>query len=171
MGKGFFSFPNPVNHTAARVVAAGVVTLTAVALGTQALWLTIPLAYGFVARVLAGPRLSPLGFFATRVAPAISRVPRLVPGPPKRFAQAMGAAFTLAAMGCWLAGLDLGAEVLLALLLVPATLEAGFGYCVGCEIFGLLMRAGLIPQSICEECADIYSAAARRRRAATASRP
>jgi len=49
----------------------------------------IPLAYGFWARVLTGPTLSPLGQLATRVvAPRLPVEPKLVPGPPKRFAQA-----------------------------------------------------------------------------------
>ena len=39
--------------------------------------------------------------------------------------------------------------------IVPVVLEAGFGYCVGCKIFGLLMRAGLILPEVCAECADI----------------
>jgi hypothetical protein len=152
-----FSFPNPVNDVAARTVAAGVIIMAAVALGFDLAWMTIPLAYGFVARVLSGPTLSPLGQFATRiVAPRLGRRARLVPGPPKRFAQAMGAAFTLAALICWLGGARTATFVLLAVLLVPATLEAGFGYCVGCKVFGLLMRAGLIPESICLECADLW---------------
>ncbi|MGH9271283.1 MAG: DUF4395 family protein, partial [Ilumatobacteraceae bacterium] len=57
-----------------------------------------PLALGFLARVLAGPTLSPLGQLATRVvAPRLGR-PRLVPGPPKRFAQSIGLALTTAAV-------------------------------------------------------------------------
>ena len=61
-------------------------------------WMTIVLAYGFVARVLAGPTLSPLAQLVTRVlTPALGREPRLVPGPPKRFAQGIGAAVTVTA--------------------------------------------------------------------------
>jgi hypothetical protein len=165
VNKSIFSFPNPVNDVAARTVATGVVAIAALTLATHWLWLTIVLAYGFVARVASGPRFSPLGRFATQVvAPRLGRDARLVPGPPKRFAQAMGAAFTLAALGCWLAGVGLASEVLLAVLLLPATLEAALGYCVGCEVFGLLMRAKLIPESICLECSDLYGPAATRRR-------
>ncbi len=154
--RGLFDFPNPVNDVAARTVASGVIVMAAVALGTHWLWLTIPLAYGFVARTATGPTLSPLGTLATRVvAPRLGRRARLLPGPPKRFAQAMGAAFTCAALGCWLAGWSLGAEVLLAVLLVPASLEAFFGYCVGCEIFSWLMSLGVVPASVCEECANL----------------
>jgi hypothetical protein len=64
-----FGFPNPVNEVAARTVAASVVTMAGVAVGTRQLWITILLAYGFAARTLTGPRLSPLGF----AAPASSR--------------------------------------------------------------------------------------------------
>ena len=54
--------------------------------------LLVLLTYGFVARVLTGPTLSPLGQFVTRVlTPRLPFAPKLVPGPPKRFAQAIGA--------------------------------------------------------------------------------
>jgi hypothetical protein len=165
----FFSFPNPVNDVAARTVAAGVIVMSAVALGTQQLWLTIPLAYGFVARVACGPRFSPLGRIATQlVAPRLGKNAKRVPGPPKRFAQAMGAVFTLAALMAWLLGNNLVADVLLGLLLVPATLEAGFGYCVGCKVFAFAMHLGVVPEDVCLECGDLYGPAARRRREARA---
>ena len=160
-----FNFPNPVNDVAARTVASGVIAMAGVALGAHVLWLTVPLAYGFVARAATGPKLSPLGAFATRVvAPRLGRHARLVPGPPKRFAQAMGAAFTCAALGCWLAGVGLASEVLLAVLLVPAFLEAALGFCVGCEVFASLISLGVIPESVCAECADLAGSGEAKRR-------
>lgn len=165
--RSFFSFPNPVNDVAARTVATGVVAMASVAIATSWWWLTIPLAFGFVARVAAGPRLSPLGLVATRVvAPVLGRDARRVPGPPKRFAQAIGAAFTLAALSAWLAGAPVVTEALLAALLVPATLEAAFGYCVGCKLFGVLMAAGLVPVEVCEACDNLLGTATAARRAA-----
>ncbi len=167
MARSLFTFPNPVNDVAARTVATGVVVMAVVAVAARLPWLTVPLAYGFVARVLSGPRLSPLGQLATRlVAPRLARHVKLVPGPPKRFAQAIGAAFTLGALALWLAGHATGAYVLLAVLAVPAFLEAALGYCVGCQVFALAMRVGLVPASVCEECADIWGPAATARRAA-----
>ena len=66
-------------------------------------WLLIPLTYGFVARVAAGPKISPLGQFAVRVAaPRLTKWQKSVPGPPKRFAQSMGLAFSGAATIVWL---------------------------------------------------------------------
>lgn len=153
-----FSFPRTINEKAARVVA-GVVAVTAlVALVTSAYWLLIPLAYGFWARVLTGPTLSPLGRFASRVAAPRLGAPKEVSGPPKRFAQAMGAAMTTAGA---VAALGFGAhavgDALLVAMVVAATLESVFAYCLGCKVFGLLMRAGLVPDEICAECADIWS--------------
>src|ERR1700709_724794 len=91
------SFPNPVNEKAARVVAAGVVLLSLAALLPGLTWLALPIAVGFLLRVAAGPRFSPLGQLATRlIAPRLGPA-RLVPGPPKRFAQAIGATLSTAA--------------------------------------------------------------------------
>lgn len=151
-----FSFPNPVNDVAARTVATGVVVmgLAVAALGWG--WVLIPLTYGFIARVLTGPTLSPLGTFAVRVvAPRLPRHEKLVPGPPKRFAQAIGVAFTVTASILWLAGAPGAARVAIGLLVVAATLEAALGFCLGCKVFGVLMRLGVIPEDVCEECNDI----------------
>jgi hypothetical protein len=147
------AFPNPVDEVAARTVAAGVVAMAVGVLAGQR-WLLVPLAYGFVARVLAGPRFSPLALVATRlVAPRFAARP--VPGPPKRFAQAIGASFTVAALGLQIAGAGTAASVLVALILVAASLESGLGLCIGCRAFALLMRTGIIPERVCAECADI----------------
>jgi len=159
-----FAFPNPVNEKAARVVA-GVVALTGVViLATGAHWLLVPLAYGFWARVLSGPRLSPLGWAAsTLVAPRLG-TPTLVAGPPKRFAQGMGAALTTAAaLLALVLGATATADVLVGALVLAATLESVVGLCVGCRIFAGLMRAGLVPRETCERCADIWSEPASTR--------
>jgi hypothetical protein len=161
-----FSFPNPVNEKAARVVAGVVAIAAALVLATGAYWLLVPVAYGFWARVLTGPTLSPLGRFATTVAAPRLGEPKYVAGPPKRFAQGMGAAMTSVATVLWLAGATAAAGVLVAALLVAAALESVFAFCLGCQIFGLLMRAGMIPDRICAECADITLARGRLARAA-----
>ena len=150
-----FSFPNPVNEKAARVVAGVVMVVALVTLATSAHWLLIPLAYGFWARVLTGPTLSPLGRFATAVAAPRLGPPKYVPGPPKRFAQGMGAAITTAALILWLAGATTATDVLLAALIVAAGLESIFALCLGCQVFAGLMRAGLVPESVCLECSNL----------------
>lgn len=165
MASRLFSFPDPVNEVAARTVAAGVVVMVVAALAVPLPWLLVPLCYGFWARVLTGPTLSPLGLLATRVvAPRSGLAPRPVPGPPKRFAQGVGVAFSTAALVAWVsAGWTVAAWVL-APLLAAALLEAAFGLCLGCKVFALLMRAGVIPASVCEACADL----SRRHRSVSA---
>lgn len=149
------SFPNPVNEKAARSVAGQVVLLCAATLITRSPWPLALLALGFWARVAAGPRFSLFGQLATRViAPRLGR-PRLVPGPPKRFAQAIGATLSTGALLAYLLGAPTVAWVLVGAIVVAAALEAGLGFCLGCVIFGRLQRLGVIPASVCEACNDI----------------
>ncbi len=152
-----FRFPNPVNEIAARVVATGVVVQAALFVATGWRWLLVPLAFGFAARVAAGPRFSPLGRLATEVVvPRLRVAPRLVAGPPKRFAQGIGLVFSAVALVLAF-GFDAAsaARVVIALLAGAAALEAFAGYCLGCRIFGLAQRAGLVPASVCEACNDL----------------
>jgi hypothetical protein len=173
--QSLFSFPNPVNEKAARVVAGVVLAVSILILATSSYWLLVPLAYGFLARVLTGPTLSPLGRLASAyVAPRLGP-PKPVPGPPKRFAQGIGAVLTTAAaLLALVAGEHSAADGLLVAIVLAAGLESIFAYCLGCKIFALLMRAGVVPEAVCAQCADITrrpppaSAAAR---AAAAARP
>jgi hypothetical protein len=150
-----FSFPNPVNEKAARVVAGTVLVTVLVILATTWYWLLIPLAYGFWARVLTGPKLSPLGWTAQNVIAPRLGPKKPVPGPPKRFAQLMGAAMSTAALVLAFAVSHQAADGVLIAFVPAAGLESIVGYCLGCKVFGLLMRAGVVPESVCVECANI----------------
>lgn len=152
-----FEFPNPVNETSARVVAGGVVAMTTAALAADQPLIMVPLAYGFAARVLSGPRWSPLGLLATKVITPRLRVEhRFVPGPPKRLAQGCGLALSLSALV-----LHYGfrrkraSQLVLASLACAAGLECFLGICLACRLFPVLIRAGLVPESVCKECADV----------------
>ncbi|HXA73662.1 MAG TPA: DUF4395 domain-containing protein [Acidimicrobiales bacterium] len=156
--RSLFSFPNPVNEVSARLVAAGVVLTSVLAIAFDLKWLTVVIAYGFVARVLTGPTLSPLGQLVTRViTPRLGLAARPVAGPPKRFAQGIGAAFSLSALVLTGLGYWTAAQAVLGLLVVAATLEAALGICLGCMTFGVLMRAGVVPDEVCERCNDIWA--------------
>lgn len=153
-----FRFPNPVNEISARLVGAGVLLQCIAFLLFRQWWLLVPLAYGFVARVLTGPTLSPLGQFVTRVVtPRIGANGRLVPGPPKRFAQGIGATLSVGALVSLALGSPGGAVILVAGITFAATLESVFAYCLGCVIFNRLMRWGVIPPEVCESCNDLSS--------------
>jgi hypothetical protein len=158
--RDLFRFPDPVNEVSARLVAGGVVVLTTAYLLTGWLPLLVVVAYGFCARVLTGPTLSPLGQLVTRVVTpwleARWRVqPRDVPGPPKRFAQGVGAALSLGALVAALLGSPTVAVVLVAAIMAAALLESAFAFCLGCKAFTVLMRVGVIPDSVCEACNDL----------------
>ena len=76
--------------------------------------------------------------------------------PPKRFAQAIGLAFsTTAAVLALVLDLHLAAAAVLGVLVLFATLEAALGFCAGCWAFGHLMRLGVVAEETCEACADI----------------
>jgi hypothetical protein len=158
--RGLFSFPNPVNETSARLVAGVVAVLAVAAIAFQQGWILPVLAYGFVARALTGPKLSPLALVATRVVtPRLHVSHRYSPGPAKRFAQTIGAVFTVTASLLWFAaGRHTAALVLAGLIAVFASLESGFGICVGCKTFYLGMRLGVVPPEVCENCAPFLRA-------------
>ncbi len=155
--RGLLSFPDPVNETSARLVAAGVVVQAAVFLVVREWWVLVPLTYGFLARVATGPTLSPLGQFVTRFATPLLETmlrrrrdtfeSRRVPGRPKRFAQSIGLAFTAGASLAWGLGSPNIAFVLVGMLAIAATLEAVFAICLGCIAYSALWG--------CADCDDI----------------
>lgn len=151
-----FPFPHPVNETSARIVAAGAVVMSATFAATGAAWILIPLTYGFVARVTTGPALSPLGLLATKViTPRLNVQHRFVAGPPKRFAQFVGVLFSATASMLWLLDLGTAARIVAAMLAGAAFLESAFAVCLGCIMFGWLIRWGVVPERICEQCNNL----------------
>ena len=157
VAKKLFTFPNPVDDISARLVAGGVVLMCLATMAFDQPWMVAVIGYGFAARVLTGPTLSPLGLFVTRILrPRLGIAPRLVPGPPKRFAQGMGLVFSSAA-AILVFGVDAraGGYAMLGLLASAAALEAFAGLCLGCRIFAVLMRAGIIPRTVCEACDNL----------------
>ncbi|MHC6221438.1 DUF4395 domain-containing protein [Arthrobacter sp. MMS24-S77] len=150
-----FAFPNPVNEYAARITAGLVVLASAATILTGLGWGLVLIAAGFWLRVLFGPRISPFALLSVKVlAPRVGPA-KLVPGPPKRFAQGIGAVLSTAAVVLFFADFALGAWILLALLIVAASLESFVGFCLGCAIFGFLQKRGLIPEEVCEACNNI----------------
>jgi hypothetical protein len=153
--RAVFAFPNPVNEYAARITAGLVVVAAVATLVSGVGWGLVLIAAGFWLRVLFGPRISPFALLSVKVlAPRVGPA-KLVPGPPKRFAQGLGAVLSTAAAVLFFAGFALGAWILLALLIVAASLESCVGFCLGCAIFGILQRRGLIPADVCEACNNI----------------
>ena len=149
-----FSFPNPVNDYAARAVAAIVIILVVLFEITANEFLLLFITYGFLARVLTGPTLSPVGLLATKIiVPALGSPRTLVPGPPKRFGQFIGLLISLSAtIALFVFDSPTSARYLMAVICFFASLESILGFCAGCFVFGWLMKLNLIPESVCESC-------------------
>lgn len=157
----FFSFPELINEVAARLVAIGVLVLSSVVLfllidknNYVLIFLSI-LIYGFLARVSSGPKISPLALFVTKLlVPRLNFKEKLVPGPPKRFAQGIGLIFSLFTAITFVVNLNSISILLISILILFAALEAFIGFCAGCKVFKLLMNIGLIPNDVCEKCSN-----------------
>ena len=157
----FFSFPELINEVAARLVAIGVLVLSSVVLfllidknNYVLIFLSI-LIYGFLARVSSGPKISPLALFVTKlIVPRLNFKEKLVPGPPKRFAQGIGLIFSLFTTITFVLSLNSISILLISVLILFAALEAFIGFCAGCKVFKLLMNIGLIPNDVCEKCSN-----------------
>tara|TARA_B100001029_G_scaffold176014_1_gene178311 strand:+ start:106 stop:600 length:495 start_codon:yes stop_codon:yes gene_type:complete len=155
--RGLFSFPHPVNEYAARLVAGMVIVLILTILFTNQSVLLWVLLYGFTARVLTGPTLSPMGLIATKIiVPVLGNPNKPVAGPPKRFAQLIGFLLSLFAIIAEFVFSSTNiAYLLISVIGIFAALESILGFCAGCYVFAILMKYGLIPESTCEKCNNI----------------
>jgi len=127
-----------------RFAAALTTLVLALALLSGSTWLLAAQAVVFASGLALGPAASPYAWlFRTAVRPRLGPPAELEDAAPPRFAQGCGLAFTLVA----LVGVALGAPVLttvaLSAALAAAFLNAAFGFCVGCEIYLRLRRAGV----------------------------
>ena len=111
--KNFFSFPELINEPAARLVASGVLLMSLASIVLisleidSVLIILLTMAYGFLARVSSGPKVSPLALLVTKfIIPKSNFEEKLVPGAPKRFAQSVGLVFSTSILILWL--VDLG---------------------------------------------------------------
>jgi Fe2+ transport system protein B len=150
-------FPRVVDDVTVRLIAAVVLVLAVVALGLHQWWIYAVLAADFLLRTAYGPKASPVALLVQHlVRPRVRALRRPTAGPPKRFAAGIGATLTAAAAMLWILGGPSPVVVTIGVIMVvfPA-LEAVAGLCVGCTVFGVLMRAGIVPKEICLECADI----------------
>lgn len=162
--RSVLGFPRVVDDVSIRIVAGVVLTTVVLALATGWWWLFTVLAVDFWLRLASGPRFSPVAHLVLDlIRPRVPAAPRETPGAPKRFATGMGTVVTTAIAVLLATGLDVAGYVLLAALLAFAALEAFLGFCVGCRIFAVGMRLGLVPEEVCADCADIW---ARQRRLA-----
>ena len=114
----------------------------AAALATNNVWFIVAQAIAFAIGAFKGPQFTPQAFiYKTFVKPRLKgEVPAEDVRPPQ-FAQSVGLLFALAAIAGATTGVDLLFTIAVAFALGAAFLNAAFNFCLGCEIYLLLLRA------------------------------
>ncbi|WP_433785223.1 DUF4395 domain-containing protein [Actinomycetospora sp. CA-101289] len=124
-----------------RFAAAITTVVLAVVLLTGSGVLAALQAVVFAIPVVAGMRSSPYGaLFRALIAPRLGPPAEHEDAAPVRFSQAIGLVFTVVAAVGYLSGATALGVVATAFALVAAFLNAAFGFCLGCEVYGLMAR-------------------------------
>jgi len=114
----------------------------ATALATNNVWLIVAQAIVFVIGAIKGPQFTPYAFIYKKfVKPRLKGETPAEDVRPPQFAQTVGLLFALAAIGGVLFGVNAIFIVAVAFALGAAFLNAAFNFCLGCEVYLLLLRA------------------------------
>ena len=114
--------------------------------------LELPALIIFIAQTLlfawgafAGIRRHPYGLlFKKLVRPRLAAPSELEDPVPPTFAQGVGFVITLAGVIVTLLGVPLALPIAAALAFIAAFLNSVFAYCLGCQIYLLLVRVGVL---------------------------
>jgi hypothetical protein len=106
-----------------------------VLLGLQALAFAVAASLGVT-------RTPHAWLFRRLVRPRLGAPAHLEDSAPPQFAQAVGFAFAIVGLIGFLSGATVVGLVATGLALGAALLNAVFGFCLGCEIYVLVLRAG-----------------------------
>jgi len=114
-----------------------------------AAWVLLALVSAvFAWSAIAGVRRNPFSLvFARFVRPRLSPPDELEDPRPPTFAQGVGFAVTIAGVLLGAAGVAAAVPIAASLAFIAAFLNAAFGYCLGCQIYLLLVRARVIPRT------------------------
>ncbi|MDJ0324015.1 DUF4395 domain-containing protein [Cryobacterium sp. PH31-AA6] len=122
-----------------------VVFLSLIGASAAALSLLAGLAVLFAWGAFAGAGRHPWGLLFKRfVRPRLAPPTALENPAPPTFAQGVGLLVTLVGVVLGLAGLAPAVGIAAAAAFIAAFLNAVFDYCLGCQLFLLLVRAGLL---------------------------
>ena len=122
--------------------AATITTIVlATALVTQNVWVLVAQGFVFLFGAVKGPQFTPYGaIFKSVVKPRLKGVAPTEDVRPPKFAQAVGLVFALVAAVGAFAGAGLVFTIAVGAALAASFLNAAFNYCLGCEIYLLLVR-------------------------------
>ena len=122
--------------------SAGItVVVLSTALITHSVWVLIAQGIVFAIGSIRGPQVTPYAtIFRTVVRPRLrGEVPTEDVRPPQ-FAQSVGLLFALVGIAGSVAHLPLVFTIAVSFALAAAFLNAAFNFCLGCEIYLLLLR-------------------------------
>jgi hypothetical protein len=127
-----------------------VLLLVVIALSLSGLWLAAFIVFavitlGFAWGAFAGIQRHPYGLlFKELVRPRLAPPAELEDATPPTFAQGVGFFITLVGVVLFLVGLQLALPIAAALAFIAAFLNSVFAYCLGCQIYLLLVRAKVL---------------------------
>jgi len=114
----------------------------ATALATNNVWVIVAQAIVFAIGAIKGPQFTPYAFiYKTFVKPRLKGETPAEDVRPPQFAQSVGLLFALAAIGGVLVSVNAVFTIAVAIALGAAFLNAAFNFCLGCEVYLLLLRA------------------------------
>jgi len=153
-----FWFPEVVDNNVVRFTGVQVVIINVLAIiwrkYTWAHYMILGLALDNLGRLVYGTGPSPLGQLA-RCA-AVPLKPTFKPGIPKQFAIACGLTMSIiSVIFLFVTGFDperIIASCFMGVYACLAALEAGINFCMGCYIFGWLVKVGILPKEIYSLC-------------------
>ena len=116
----------------------------AVALVTSNLWVVIAQAIVFAIGAIKGPQFTPYAWiFRNAIKPRLKSKAFTEDIRPPQFAQSVGLLFALAAISGAIVNIDVIFVVAVSFALAAAFLNAAFNFCLGCELYLLLLRVRL----------------------------
>jgi len=125
-----------------RLSAAITSAVLATALATNNLWVVIAQAIVFAIGAFRGPQFTPYALiFKKIVKPRLKSAVITEDVRPPQFAQSVGLIFALVAITGSITGISGLFVVAVSLALAAAFLNAAFNFCLGCEMYVLLLRA------------------------------
>lgn len=125
-----------------RFSAAITTVVLAIALVTSNLWVAVFQAVVFAIGAIRGPQFTPYAFiFKNLVKPRLKSEVIFEDVRPPQFSQSVGLGFTLAAVVASVLGVGGVFMVAVGFALAAAFLNAAFNFCLGCQIYLLLVRA------------------------------
>jgi len=122
--------------------AAITTVVLATALVTSNVWVITFQAVVFAIGALRGPQFTPYAFiFKSLIKPRLKSPVTFEDVRPPQFAQAVGLSFALVAVIASVTGAGGVFTVAVAFALAAAFLNAAFNFCLGCQIYLLILRA------------------------------